>query len=318
MGFAVTTVLDLIPPPAGSKPFDVVGYGENSLDFVGEVGEWPAPDTKAALANFRVSSGGQVATALATCARLGLRTRYVGVVGDDDWGREVAAALERHGVAAMLVRRAETPTRTAIVLVDAVGRRTILEQRSARLALETGDIEPRELQSGRVFLTDATDPRGAARAARLARAAGAPVIVDVEKLVPDLDALLDASDIVIASAGFVPAYTGVPAMGEAMVALEARLAPRVVVATLGAEGSIARYRGREIRTPAPTVDVLDTTGAGDAFRGGFAAGWLRAAGPASLDAVLEFANTVAALSCRGVGAQASLPELAEVSRILGM
>ena len=312
------TTLDLTPPPAGSKPFDVVGYGENSLDFVGEVREWPAPDTKSALAGFRVSSGGQVATALAACARLGLRAHYVGVVGDDEWGRAVAAGLERHGIDATLVRRPETRTRTAIVLVDAAGRRTILEQRSARLALDTDDVEPHEFQSGRIFLTDATDLRGAARAATIARAAGAPVIVDVDRLVPDLDALLDASDVVIASAGFVPAYTGVPALGDAMAEFEARLAPRVIVATLGAEGSIARYRGREIRTSAPAVEVVDTTGAGDAFRGGFAAGWLQAAGPASLEAVLAFANAVAALSCRGVGAQASLPELAEVSRVLGM
>ena len=312
------TTLDLIPPPAGSMPFDVAGYGENSLDFLAEVREWPAPDTKAQLAGFRVAPGGQVATAVATCARLGLRTHYMGVVGDDDWGREVAAGLEGHGVSLTLVRRSGTPTRTAIVLVDASGRRTILEQRSETLAMNASDIDVSAFRSGRVFLVDATDPVGAFRAATAARSAGARIILDVERSVPDLDALLEASDIVIASAGFALEQTGLPEIGAALAALEARLTPRCVVATMGAEGSIARYRGRELRTSGFHVEVRDTTGAGDAFRGGFATAWLRADGPAPLEELLKFANAVAALSCRSVGAQAALPEMAEVSRILGM
>jgi sulfofructose kinase len=309
---------EFTPRPAGSTPFDVVGYGENSLDFVAEVSVWPGPDTKAALASFRVSPGGQVATAVAACAQLGLRARYIGVVGDDDWGREVAAGLESRGIAATLVRRRDTSTRAAVVLVDATGRRTILEQRSEKLALQSADVEAREFQSGRVFLTDATDPRGAARAAKAARAAGVPVIVDVDRAVEDLDSLLEASSVVIGSAGFAPSYTGIAAPGEALAALEARLAPRLVVATMGAEGSLARYRGQEIRTAAPALAVRDTTGAGDAFRGGFAAAWVRAEGTASVEALLAYANAVAALSCRGIGAQASLPVLAEVARVLGM
>jgi sugar/nucleoside kinase (ribokinase family) len=90
----------------------------------------------------------------------------------------------------------------------------------------------------------------------------------------------------------------------------------MTVATLGSEGSLARFEGREIRTPAITVEVLDTTGAGDAFRGGLASAWLRAGNGAQVDQLLRYANAVAALNCRAVGAQAGLPTPTEVAGVL--
>ena len=86
--------------------------------------------------------------------------------------------------------------------------------------------------------------------------------------------------------------------------------------TLGEEGSLALVGGREIRSPGFGVKVVDTTGAGDAFRGGFVAAWLEAGAAAEADELLRFANPVAALNCRGLGAQAGLPGTDEVRRLL--
>jgi sugar/nucleoside kinase (ribokinase family) len=88
-----------------------------------------------------------------------------------------------------------------------------------------------------------------------------------------------------------------------------------VAVTLGDEGSLARCGGREIRTRAFPVACVDTTGAGDAFRGGFAAGVLRAPDGDIEDALL-YANAVAALNCRGLGARGGLPTPAEVDALL--
>jgi sugar/nucleoside kinase (ribokinase family) len=90
---------------------------------------------------------------------------------------------------------------------------------------------------------------------------------------------------------------------------------RLVCVTLGAEGSLARCGGREIRTPALHVDSVDSTGAGDAFRGGFAAGCLRAPGGEIEDALL-YANAVAGLNCRALGARGGMPTAAEVEGAL--
>jgi sulfofructose kinase len=89
----------------------------------------------------------------------------------------------------------------------------------------------------------------------------------------------------------------------------------VVAATLGAEGSLTLCRGREIRTPAFQVDCVDTTGAGDVFRGAFAAGCLRSPNE-ELEEVLAYANAVAALNCRALGSRGGLPTPAEVEQLL--
>ena len=91
-------------------------------------------------------------------------------------------------------------------------------------------------------------------------------------------------------------------------------APLVCV-TLGAEGSLARCGGREIHTPAFAVDCVDSTGAGDAFRGGFAAGCLRSP-DGDIEDVLAYANAVAALNCRALGARGGLPTADDVEALL--
>jgi sugar/nucleoside kinase (ribokinase family) len=78
--------------------------------------------------------------------------------------------------------------------------------------------------------------------------------------------------------------------------------------TLGAEGSLARVGGVEIRTPAFEVPVVDSTGAGDAFRGGFAASWIRFGGDAPIEQLLCHASAIAALNCGALGAQSGLPQ----------
>jgi sulfofructose kinase len=85
--------------------------------------------------------------------------------------------------------------------------------------------------------------------------------------------------------------------------------------TLGEGGSLALCDGREIRTPAFAVDCVDSTGAGDAFRGGFAAGCLLMP-DADVEDILNYANAVAALNCRALGARGGLPTSAEVEQLL--
>ncbi len=312
----LTLNLDL--PASQSKPFDVVGVGENSLDFVTVTENWPVADTKAALRELAITPGGQVATALVACARLGWRARYVGAFGDDDWGRQVQGALAAEGVEVTAFCRIGVRNRVAVVIVDETGRRAILERRDPRLDLADDEVAGHVSQSARILLVDATDVPAATRAARAARAGGVPVILDVERRVSGLDDLLSTSDVIIAPGRFVSDETGEASISEGLAALERRFGPALIVATLGPEGSLALCCGVEIATPAAAVSVVDTTGAGDAFRGGFAAGWLRMGVGARVEALLEYANAVAALNCRAVGAQTALPTGPELDRFLGM
>jgi fructokinase len=87
--------------------------------------------------------------------------------------------------------------------------------------------------------------------------------------------------------------------------------------TLGPDGSLALVGDRLIRTPAPKIVAVDSTGAGDAFRGGLIAAWLESDGTGRPEELLVFANAVAAVSCTARGAMAGLPDRAAVARVTG-
>jgi sugar/nucleoside kinase (ribokinase family) len=296
---------------------DFVALGENSVDIVA-VGDIAAVrNGKTRLDVLSWLPGGQAATAAIGCARLGWRSRYVGCIGDDPAAAAVESALKRAGVEAVLERRHRTRTRAAVVLVDrSTGNRSVLEYRESNLQLRAGEIDVSSIVSGRLLLVDASDVEASVQAAGLARQAGIPTIVDADRMVPGIERLLTLIDILIVPESFALALTGAADPGEALTRLAARLQAPVVVATLGEHGSLALCQGREIRTAPPAIHVRDTTGAGDAFRAGFAAGWLEAGADATLDQVLRMANAVAALSCREIGAQTGLPTREELAAIL--
>ena len=93
-----TVSLPLRIPATGRCPFDVAGYGLNSVDLVAVVAEYPRRNTKQRLQRFARMPGGQIATALVTCARLGWTTRYVGSFGDDELGEISRDSLTKEGV----------------------------------------------------------------------------------------------------------------------------------------------------------------------------------------------------------------------------
>ena len=149
----------------------------------------------------------------------------------------------------------------------------------------------------------------------IAREAGVITAIDVEAVLPGLDRLLPLIDVVIASEGFPERWTASSESGRALERLHAELQPALTCVTLGPQGSLARCGGREIRTPAFRVPCVDTTGAGDAFRGGFIAALLQH-GPEDVELLLRTANAVAALKCRTAGAREGLPHPAELDALL--
>ena len=323
--------MTLAPPllPAGSRPLDFLAVGEASLDTICLTETFPLPDTKHHAHGIGQFPGGQAATAAVGVARLGFRSGYAGAIGDDDAGRQVAAVLEAAGVTSHAVVKPGIPTRTAIVLVDAAsGGRAVIESRDRRLDLGAGEITDEVLQSARIVLVDATDIALAIRAASLARASGARTIVDIDAPRARAVELLNYIDVVIAPGAFFTELTGLPETARALTEL-ARSLPEAfaVVATLGQDGALA-WSGGTVREVRPDhVRPVDTTGAGDAYRAGFGAGWLRAADaepdPAGagvahfhpereLEYLLRLAAKSAALNCRAVGAQTALPGRAEL------
>jgi sugar/nucleoside kinase (ribokinase family) len=211
----------------------------------------------------------------------------------------------------------DTTNALSLVLVDKkTGDRTIVWSRHPGLHMEPNDVAESCVQSGRVLLVDGHEPLAARMAARYARKKGIPTVIDVEKVNQGIENLLHEIDVIITSESFPPAMTGEPELGQALRKLKSAFAPTMVCATLGAKGSLALVGDTEIRTPGFDVDVVDTTGAGDVFRGGFIGGWLLGDSEATVEEVLRYANAVAALSCQRLGAREGIPTAAEVERFL--
>jgi sulfofructose kinase len=141
-------------------------------------------------------------------------------------------------------------------------------------------------------------------------------VIDVEAVLPGVPALLRYIDVIVASEGFPERLTGHKDTGSALAAMAREYEPAVACVTLGSSGSLAMCQRREIRTPAFDVTVVDSTGAGDAFRGGFISGYLQAGPEAEVADVLTFATAVAALKCRSLGARDGLPRAADVEQFL--
>jgi sulfofructose kinase len=302
----------VLSPPPPARPFDVLAVGECSLDTRLLVERWPARGEKAVVRRWEELAGGQTATAALTAARLGLRVAYAGVVGDDERAAPVLAPLRAAGVAVDgVVRVPGAATRAAVLVVEeGTGERTILGHRDPALGGGRAALAALDLGKARLLLLDASDLELAVTLAERARAAGLPIVLDLDAPAPGFEDLLARVAFPLVSRGFAEAAYGGPA--EALARL-VTLGARMAVVTLGPDGAAARVAGRELRSPAFRIPVVDTTGAGDAFHGAFAWGLLDGLAP---EALLRTANAAAAISCTGHGAQGGRVDAGAVRALL--
>ena len=297
--------------------WDVLGIGENSVDDTLRLAARRSHGRSGKVeVRYRSTTvGGQVATTLAACAAFGLKAAYAGVFGDDEHALLVRAEMERRGIdiSCALVRQA--PNRRATILVDPDGERTVLWSRDPVLALQPSDVRPDVIAGARLVHVDNVDEPAAIRAAQLARAAGALVTSDIDTVSDLTDALVAEVSVAIFAEDVPRALTGEPTAAAALWRLRERYQPRspALCVTCGRRGAVLLYDDQLYESPGVAVTAVDTTGAGDVFRGGFIAAWLEGRTPAG---VLRFANMAAALSCGRAGAMPSVPSLDEVHSAL--
>jgi sugar/nucleoside kinase (ribokinase family) len=311
----LSDALALWPRPERPYRTDVIGIGENSLDRVGVVESLARPGGKEPLVEYSVQPGGQVATAVLACSRLGLRCAYVGAVGNDADAEAVLAPLEAAGVDLSGIKRVGgARTRLAMILVErASGERSVHGFRDARLALEASDLSRESIERARVLLLDAGDPEAAIWAAKIARGTGTAVVLDADRADSGLEKLLDHVDFPIVSGAFAESLQGDAEASDATLRELVAHGARLAVVTLGARGAVGRAGDRVIASPAHPVSCMDSTGAGDAFRAGFIWALLQGQGA---EQVLRAANAAAGINCRARGAQGGLANRAELEAFL--
>jgi sugar/nucleoside kinase (ribokinase family) len=281
--------------------FDVIGVGANSVDYVYRLPVYPSPDgpeAKVQIADHLISYGGQTATTLCTCAALGLRAKYIGVFGSDAGGRGIRDELERRGVDLADAVTRDVPNGFAVILLDdRKGERVVLWSRAP--GLELGDALPANIFStARLLHVDDTDYDAAIRASALARAAGLPITSDIERVTDRTAELVAAVTIPIFAGGVPEDLTGEADTERALRTLR-REHDGLLCVTLGSRGAMLLDGDTLYHEPARKVDVVDTTGAGDVFRGAFIHALLRGDHPGD---ILRFAVVAATISCTRIGA----------------
>ena len=288
-----------------SPTFDLVGVGLNATDTLLLVAKYPALGQKVAFEREILSPGGQVTTALVTCSWLGLRTSYIGVVGDDERGRVQMASLRDTGMNLDHVQtRTGCPNQSAYIVIDqSTGERTIFWHRPECLALDPAHITPEKIACARMLHVDGHDTPAVARAARIARDHGIPVSVDVDNVYPGFDQVLACVDYLVGSTEFPERWTGERDPFRALERIQNEYGMRVAAMTLGPHGALAREGGKFVYSPGFAVNCVDTTGAGDVFHGAFCYSVLEGA---TLRDALEFSNAMAALNCTQLGARGGI------------
>jgi sulfofructose kinase len=296
--------------------FDVVGVGLNATDTLILLPRFPAYGGKTPYERAVLTPGGQVATAMVTCARLGMRAKYIGTLGDDEPGAVQRESLRASGVNLDDIQiRPGCPNQSAYILVDqATGERTVLWHRDECLRIDTGFLTPEKITCARLLHIDGHDTPAVARAAEIARQHQIPVTVDVDTIYPGFDRVLPNVDYLIASSEFPARWTKEPDPFRALALIQNEYGMRVAAMTLGADGALARMDGQYIYSPGFVVDCADTTGAGDVFHGAFCYSVIESM---PLREALEFSNAMAALNCTALGARGHIAGVDEVRAFAG-
>jgi ribokinase len=271
---------------------------------------------------FALGPGGKGSNQAVAAARAGADVTFLSRIGQDPFGDMAMAIWEDAGVRAAVTRSADTYTGAAYIFIDdATGENAIIVCPGAATTITTTDIEATAgvIGAASVFITQFEPPLPASRRAlEIARAGDAVTVLNPAPAIPVDDAIWPLCDYVTPNETEAEGLTGVAvasidgarAAGDALLAKGAGAA----LITLGEAGALLHTAGRSELMPAfDCGPVVETTGAGDAFNGGFAAALAR--GVAPLEAV-RFGCATAGLSVTRPGTAASMPTLAEVGAVL--
>jgi len=292
---------------------DLVGVGLNATDTVVQLTEFPKSGSKVEYISRSIMLGGQVASTVVACQSWGLKTRYVGKLGDDEAARLHTQAFIDLGAEAQIVTVPDTASLHNVILLDASGDRTVLCQRDERMVLQPEELRREWIVNARMLHIDGHDTSAATQAAIWAREAGVPVTADLDDPYPGIDDLVANIDYLVVNHDFSCRLMDDSNLERSLRKMQARYSCRMTAATLGEHGVLA-WDGRQfLHSSAYRVPVADTTGAGDIFRAGFIYGLLN---EWPLERILDFSCAAGAMNCTAAGARGGIRPVAAIEQLM--
>lgn len=276
----------------------VLIVGSGNVDLVSQVERIPWPGETVLSTGFATHAGGKGNNQATAAARAGADTTFIGAFGDDDNGARLLASLKESGVHT-LVRTSTEPTGTALITVARTGENAIVVNAGANATLTAlTEQERATIAAADIVLMQLEIPLDTV--VEVAKAATGMVVLNAAPAQPLPHELLEAVALLVVNEHEAASLGGADRLLE--------FVPRLVV-TLGAKGALVRTRDTAVRVPGIPVEVVDTTGAGDAFCGALAA---KLDEGAQLEAAVRFATAAAALSVGRAGAVPAIPTREEI------
>ncbi len=298
------------PMPA---TLDIVGIGVCTVDHLVTVPRMPHRNENMTALNYDRQPGGLASIALIAAARLGARAKIIARIGDDDAGAYIRRALTEEGidVAQLLVEPGSESNISVILVHEGSGDRSIITRPPTGSPVSPKEFNREDITAARVLFVDSLN-EATLRAARWAKEAGMKVLLDPGLPYAQIKPLLEYVDVPI-----VPEYWARALMpDQPPAAIAERLrdeGAEIAVVTLGERGAVVAWAGGTIAAPAFPVDVVDTTGAGDAYHGAFLYALLQ---DWDVPRMARFASAVGSMNCRAMGGRNALPTRDEVDQFM--
>ena len=287
---------------------DVICVGHASYDLVFSIPSHPSEDEKLLADDLLGCGGGPAANAAVAIAQLGFKAAFAGYLGNDIYGDRHLQELNTAGVECRFILRDQSPTPLSAILVKPDGKRALINYRGATQALARAKLDFNALNC-KALLFDGHEPNISLDLLQKYPNHQRPSVLDAGSLHDGTRLLMDKVSYLVCSEKFALQFAA-----DELSALTklAAIAP-VVVITLGERGLIWQ-RGQESgRLSAPAIQAIDTTGAGDAFHGAFAAA-LTTKMP--WQETLRYASAAGAYCCTKIGARPGLPDQSQIQQIL--
>ena len=295
------------------KNKDVICVGAACWDTVFQVEQIPAAGVKALALHAVQRAAGMAVNAAVALSRLGLSVHMWTRIGDDETGRQFMQEMQRERINADGVRvLAGVQTSFSSILVDLQGERSLVPFFDAKIPPDASWLPLDKVADAGAVLVDMRWLEGAAAALRQARQCGVPGILDADTApAQDLNDMIPLASHVLFSASALNIVRPGLAPDAALLDVAARNPADVVGVTLGSQGALlwTRVSGRVLHVPAPSIQAVDTLGAGDVWHGTFAWGLLRGL---PMPEIVQWANLAAAMKCEVFGGVTGTPTWAQL------
>jgi len=299
---------------------DILVVGSLNADLVVRAPRFPQPGETISGEDLQVIPGGKGANQAVAAARQETNVSMLGRVGEDSFGAFLLENLKSNRVDSQLIQRDDASTGTAIIVVDANGQNSIVLSAGANGKVTDADVNSASFSDFSLLLLQLEIPTPPVlSAARRAHESGLRVILNPAPAHKLSNELISLADYLIPNETELSLLTGLPVNDMNSTEWAARalleIGAKNVIVTMGSNGALIVTNSQVTHIETYTVNVVDTTAAGDAFIGGFAAAFLQ---DKSLEEVVRYGCACGALATTKFGAQPSLPRKEEVQRFMSL